>query len=369
MKLAADQPDLIVEDLLCERLGTLLHEADQAPDVPVGPQHLAEAMVTAADAAVTASLRTTVSADAWRVLTTLAGVLPYPHAEIASEAITQLRATADGRALPTVPPGPAVAGTVLWTRDRYGSRFAIAAPITTADQPVRWYLWDIDACGHDAFTVHSGYYPTPDAALASWQAGVGPIASAGTDLAPVSDRSLLIALLPAEHGFLRTGGESVGQFTEYHRSKRLAEVVSKAVPVAEAQPGGDLTEATAAVEFAAWLRGGDADQQKLPEDLDELAEELASSWNINEINGVYAACSPHRVALSVLHMRNYYLDEFAEELVALLPGWTRWLATRNATAPDLADRCLPYAHGQRHPQLDRDDDYRDSPDYYARVLE
>jgi hypothetical protein len=81
---------------------------------------------------------------------------------------------------------------------------------------------------------------------------------------------------------------------------------------------------------------------------------------------VYAACSPHRVALCVLHMRNFYLDGFADQLVALLPEWTRWLAARNATLPELADRCLPYAHGQPHQQVGRDDS---KPNYLARVIE
>ncbi|MGH3915741.1 MAG: hypothetical protein ACRDTC_20375 [Pseudonocardiaceae bacterium] len=95
--------------------------------------------------------------------------------------------------------------------------------------------------------------------------------------------------------------------------------------------------------FAVWLRARDADQQKLPENVDELATELADSWCINEIDAVYATCSPHRVALCVRHMRSFYLDEFADQLVALLPERTRWLTARNATAPELADRCLPYA--------------------------
>ena len=59
----------------------------------------------------------------------------------------------------TAPTGPDVTGPVLWTSDRYGSRFAVTAPITTAEDPVRWYLWDIDVCGHEALTVHSGYHP------------------------------------------------------------------------------------------------------------------------------------------------------------------------------------------------------------------
>jgi hypothetical protein len=300
------------------------------------------------------------------VLIALAGILPYPLGEAASEAITQLRDTPPGRVLPAIPRGPEVTGTVLWTRDRYGSRFAVAAPITAADQPARWYLWDIDACGHEAFTVHSGFYPTSEAALAAWRTAVGQIASAGAVLVSVDDPWLLADLLPVELGFMRFGGENVEQFAEYHRSKRLAEVVKRASPCRGAHQGNGLTEAAAAVEFAAWLRARDTDQRPLPGDLDELVEALAESWCLNRIDEVRAACSPHRVALAVLHLRNYYVDEFADQLVAMLPDWTQWLAMRSGTASELADRCVPYAHGEPHPRLGRDDS---AVDYLARVVE
>ena len=54
---------------------------------------------------------------------------------------------------------------------------------------------------------------------------------------------------------------------------------------------------------------------------------------------MYPTCSPHRVALTVLHLRNYYQDDFAAQLVALLPDWIRWLATRNGSPPHLTERC------------------------------
>lgn len=369
----ADQPYIVLTDAVCERLGALLADDGRSPvDMRVNPHQLAEAALAAAEASVVAALTaTTEQADAWggpwRVLTALTAVLPYPYPDAVDETITRLRALPAGRVLPTMPPGgPEATGPVLWTSDRYGSRFAVTAPIMTAGEAVRWYLWDIDACGHEAFTVHSGYYPSSAAALRSWQTGVGETASAGTVLAPVDDPWLLAALLPAEMGFLRHGGENVEQFAEYHRSKRLAEAVKLALPRPRARSDAGLTAATAAVEFAAWLRARGPGQLEPPENLDELVEELADSWNLNSIDAVYATCSPHRVALCALHMRNYYLHDFADQLVALLPDWTGWLATRNATAPELSDRCLPYAHGRPHPQLGDDDT---KVDYLARIIE
>jgi hypothetical protein len=365
--LAAGQPDAIVEDALCRGLGPLLGEcAKQEPiDERPGPHHVAQAIISAAAAAVEA---TTGQPDTWgapwRVLTAVAGILPYPDREAADSAIARLRINTPGvRVLRT---GPALSGPVLWTRDRYGSRFAVTAPITTQGQPERWYLWDIDACGHNAFTVHSGFYATAEAALTAWQAGVGPIAAPDTALAAVDDPWLVAELLPVEQGFMRPGGESVEQFAEYHRSRRLGEVVKQALPRPGTPSDRGLDSATAAAEFTAWLRARDDDPTQLPDNLAELATELAESWCINHIDTVFATCSPHRVALCVQHTRGYYVDEFADQLVALLPAWTRWLAARNATPPELADRALPYAQGQPHPQITVDGH---EPDYLARVTE
>jgi len=369
----ANQPDVIVEDALCTRLGTVLSEAEEAPlDDRPGPGDLAPALVTAAKKAVETTIG---DADAWRapwqVLAAVATILPYPYSETAADAITRLRNTmrdtTGRRTLPPVPSGPEVTGPVRWTRDRYGSRFAVTAPITTDDQPERWYLWDIDTCGHQAFTVHSGYYPTPETALTAWQTGVGPTAAADTGLTPVDDPWLLAELLPAEEGLLRAGGENTEQFAEYHRSKRLAEAVKHTTRRRGTPPDRGLNAATAAVEFATWLRDRATDQQELPEDLNEIAAELTDSWCINNIDAVFTACSPHRVALFVRHVHGFYVNDFADQLVTLLPDWIRWLAARTAIPAELAERCQPYAQGQPHPQTMRDNSIE--PDYLARVIE
>jgi len=420
----ATQPDMTVEDELCARMGAQLREwAQEAADKRVGPGPLAEATIRAAASAVAAALPSPAERAAqtapvsqtapaehapaeqagqtapgeqaasaehapakeagqaapvgqadqapawwapWRVLTAVAGIVPHPHRETAADTIARLRKAPGGRVLPADPPGPAVTGPVLWTRDAYGSRFAVTAPITTGSQPVRWYLWDVDACGFMACTVHSGFYPTCEDALATWQAGVGQTAAGGTVLTPADDPWLLAGLMYAEEGTPRADEASDNQFAESHRSMRLGQEIKATLPQPRPRSDAGLKGTDAAVEFATWLRTSQAGQQELPADLDELATELAESWCINNIDAVYAACSPHRVALNVLHIRDYYLDDFADELVALLPAWTTWLSQRNATPPQLAERCQPYAHGKPHPQLG-DDEH--SPHYLARVIE
>jgi hypothetical protein len=371
VEFAAARPDPDFEDDLCRRLGVrMLELADGPIDDHVGPGPLAEATVTATAAAVRAALeKVTTEPDGWRapwrVLTTVARILPYPLSAATADTIEHLRDHPGGHLLPETPDGPAVTGQVLWTRDAYGSRFGVTAALTTLDGPDRWYLWDIDACGHQAFTVHSGYYATAEEALAAWQAGVGVLAAGETAFTPVDEPSLLADLLPVEEGFMRAGGENADQFAEYYRSKRLGEVAIETFGPRRAASHPDLDASTAAAEFAAWLRTHRGDQPP-PADLDELITELADSWRFAGPAGLYGTCSPHRVALTVLHLRNYYQDDFAAQLVALLPEWACWLAARNNTGPELADRCQPYASGEPHPDVG-DDDSR--PNYLARVTE
>lgn len=174
--------------------------------------------------------------------------MPFPLCEVATNAIGDLRGAAGGHQLPKTPDGPRVTGRVLWTRDAYGSRFGVTAAFTTPDGTDRWYLWDIDACGHQAFTVHSGYYAGPAQGLTAWRAGVGELAAADATFATVDD-PLLADLMPVEEGMLGPGGESVGQFAEYHRSKRLGEAVVEAVSPGRSAAPTDLDKTTAAVRF------------------------------------------------------------------------------------------------------------------------
>lgn len=380
--LASGGPPAGLEDELCARLGDQLWRLGNTPnledhvDVDVAGEVLAAEAISAVDAALGG-----VAADPggwrgpWRVLAAVAGIAGSDLRAALAGAVEALRGMPGGEVLPALPPGPALAGEVLWARDAYGSRFAVAAPFSAPGGPDRWYLWDIDACGQsEPLTVHSAYYPAPEQALGAWRAGVGPVAGRGAALAPVDDPFLLADLLPA-HGLMRVGGENAGQLAEYHRSRRLAEIVLEATgrPAGgEGQPAVDLDAVTA--EFLAWWRGRHPDQpppagsgHPADADIAELAAELADSWQFGAPRALYHTCSPHRVALLVPHLRNFYLDDFAAELVALLPEWTAWLAARNGTPPELAERCRPYALGESYPGLDYG--RTGSPDPQARVHE
>jgi len=369
---APDRLDRELEDELCSRLGSQLWEWAGRPLVDrVSPNLFAEAIITAAAEAVHAALQgLSTKPDgwqaAWRVLAVTASTVPYPLSADAAAAIERLRTVAGRKVLPKTPKGPSVAGPVLWTRDVYGSRFGVTAAFSTPNEPDRWYLWDIDACGYRPFTVHSAYYTAPEQALAAWQAGVGELAAAHTAFTPVDDPGLLWELLPIEEGFLDPGGENADQFAEYHRSIRLGEAARRAAGrLSHPKPQADLDAATAATQFAAWLREHRADQPQ-PADLDERIEELADSWQISSPAALYPTCSPHRVALTVPHLRNFYVEDFATQLIALLPDWVCWLAARNNTPDELAERCQPYALGKPHADVGADDS---RPNHLARVTE
>jgi hypothetical protein len=371
---APARSDSDLEDAVCSRLGVRLAQLDDGPiDDHVGPNTFAEAVIAATATAVAAALDEAAGGSndwqsPWRLLIILADIVPFPLSELAADAIKGLRGRPGGHRLPETVTGPAVTGPILWVRDGYGSRFGVAAAFATKNGPDRWYLWDIDACGHDVFTVHSGYYPTSEQALAHWRGGVGEVAAGAAAFAPVDDIALLEDILPREQGMMRPGGENVAQFAEYHRSKRLAEAVMAAIEASGRSPAArkaGLDATTAATRFTAWLRA-QRSEQPLPVDLDDIVTELASSWQIAGPAALYSACSPHRIALVVDHMRGYYQDDFAADLVALLPDWTRWLAELNNAAPELTERCRPYAHGEPHPSTSRADN---NPQYLARVTE
>ncbi len=380
--LASGGPSVDLEDELCARLGDQLWRWSNTPqledhvDIDVAAEVLAAQAISAVGSALG---RVVVDPDGWRgpwqVLATVADIVGSDLRAAIAEPVEALRDMPGGEALPELPPGPILAGQVLWARDAYGSRFGVTAPFSAPDRPNRWYLWDIDACGGaEPLTVHSAYYPEPEQALDAWRAGVGPVAGRGAVFAPVDDSFLLVDLLPAHHGFMRIGGERADQLAEYHRSRRLAEIVLEAADTpAGGQPAADLDADTAPAQFLAWWRGRHLDQPPPADsghptdaDMEELAAELARSWRFGAPRALYHTCSPHRVALLVPHLRNYYQADFAAELVALLPEWTAWLAARNGTPPELAERCRPYALGESYPGLTYD---RTGPDAQARVIE
>jgi hypothetical protein len=263
--------------------------------------------------------------------------------------------------------------TALWARDGYGSRWAVVAPFASADGSGRWYLWDVDACGYEVATVYSGFHPSAEAALAEWQQAVGPFAAEAA-LTPADDTETLDALLVGEVEGIRPGGEDQAQYAEFLRSRRLGRTVRQAAGRSRGRTLARLSAATAAEQFARRLRqlghhdGPDNDKaDQGPASATDLAGEMADSWSPREYSGLYPYCSPHKIAAAVLHLRDFYRDDFAAALVAVLPEWIRFLAEHTGMTDDQTERCLAYASGElQFPGLL---DERGQPRLMARVTE
>jgi hypothetical protein len=306
-----------LEDELCAALGPLLSRlADLPADAYVGPDHLVAALTDVLGD------RAESSDAAARVLTAVTNILPAPLRERTGLTVA----------------GPEVHGEVRWTRDRYGSRFAVVAPFATPEGPVRWYLWDIDACGLLPLPVHAGFYASPEEALAAWQVGVGAFAAGGTSWRPIDDSHLLADLLPKPEELGPLGGESAEQHAEYHRCRRLAEVVLE-LPSVFSPDGPRAVPDDGPERFAAWWREHEDGPE--PANLDALAEVLFDAWP-SIVPGLFGTCSPHRVEWVSGQVRDEFRDG-ADEILALLPAWVNWLAERGGTPAELRDRALSRA--------------------------
>jgi hypothetical protein len=193
-------------------------------------------------------------------------------------------------------------------------------------------------------------------------------------LTAVGDGSVLGALLRGEVERDRLGGEDREQYAEFLRSRRLGRTVRESVRKARGQDFVQLTADEAKVRFAERLRqlghrdgpvGDDPDTG--PAGADDLAGELAESWSPRDHPALYPLCSPHKTAMAVLHLRDFYKDDFAAELVAVLPEWIRFLAGHTGMTAELTERCLAYASGERQFPGILDDRGTSNP--MARVIE
>jgi hypothetical protein len=361
-----------LEDDFCVRFGAAMAQyEDGALEDRVNPDDFVRAVLSVLDQRLHKAEESDGDvAVVQRLLAVVAGTLPAPLSESARDLVAE---HLDDDVAQQVTRGRAVTGPALWARDGYGSRWAVVAPFASADGSGRWYLWDVDACGYEVVTVHSGFHPSAEAALAGWQQAVGPSA-AGATLTPADDTETLDALLAGEVEGIRPGGEDQAQYAEFLRSRRLGRTVRQAAGQARGRTLARLSADTAAERFARRLRqlghhdrpaGDESDQG--PAGASDLAAEMAESWPPREHPSLYPYCSPHKVAAAVLHLRDFYKDDFAAELVAVLPEWIRLLAEHTGMTADLAERCLAYASGElQFPGLL---DERGQPNLLARVTE
>lgn len=389
---ANTRSDAEIEDELCARIGANLARWSQGShEENIGAPRFAAVIVDAAVEAVRNALDPGAAEPGsegwlgpWRVLAAVARIVQPSTTDQVNEGIAQLRRLPGGRKLPKVSMQTIAPGSVLLARDVYGSRFGIIAPVGQPDGQCRYYLWDVDVCGHRELTVFSGYFPTAEQAMDEWRAGVGAVAASGSQFTGTDDRWLLAGLLPREEGILELDCEDEGQFAEYHRGRRLAYLVNQVAARSArrsrtaARPPDVMNADSAAEQFGTWLRnnrpelaesleGAKLDREdEAPVTVAELATELAGSWHLEGPPEVYPTCSPHRIALVIAGIRDYFLDDYANLLISLLPEWVAWLAEVNGTPADLVERCLPAARGETQHLLELNGN---EPRYLVRVIE
>jgi hypothetical protein len=370
---AAGRSDDDLEDDFCVRYGAAMaqFEGGAVADM-VNPEDFVGALLSVIDERLHEAAETGADAPVLqRLLTVVAGVLPFPLSEPPRDLVADHVGAREAR---RVARGRTVTGPALWARDVYGCRWAVVAPFTSADGPDRWYLWDVDTCGYEVVTVHSGFHPSAESAVAAWRESVGHAAAGAAALTPVDDAETLGGLLKGEVEGIRIGGEDEKQHAEFLRSRRLGRTVLEAVHRARGRAPVRLTAADAELLFAQRLRqagyqGGAAGNGEGtdPVGADELAADMADSWSPRDHPTLYPFCSPHKVAVAVLHLRDYYQDDYASELVAVLPEWIRFLAEHTTTPAEPTERCLAFASGERQFPGILDD--RGRPDPMARVAE
>ncbi len=248
------------------------------------------------------------------------------------------------------------AGAPLVARDAYGSRFLVAAPFGygqdqggSGDGPDHWYAWDIDWCWTDT-VVGAGATGLAAEALREWQDAVGPSAS-GATLSPSPPGTTALLLEPClQTGPLSDrlqGSEPRELIREYYRLRRRARVLAAASSAGTASPGtsggtsgafdtfdadnaGQLREA-----FLAWYtaRHGITPQG---EDVGTIIQE----WGPRKLpdQSWFYACSPHRIEMTALLIRDGYRADYANAALRLLPEWTQWCIERSGLTGDFAAR-------------------------------
>lgn len=374
-----------VEDQLCLRMGALLSaqsgegEAQRSKDYDplqaYGPDHLLDALTaeltTRAEVAAKALAGTSVEEERrqepeglWRLLAALARIAPHPVPKGLTRALDELGSRLGRAAAGALACEPQ--GAALWCRDGYGSRFAVTAPFPAGDDgPDRWYLWDIDVCATDAFTVAAGYHPSSEAALAAWRASAGREATRDAALTPVTGSHFAARLLPDLPDFLHPGGESQAQYAEFHRCRRLAQQLRDSSALdgrgagAPRQQAKGISKKTWIAEYRAWRAEHRPGEPAVPEDYplaegeetfteQDLYAELADSWCLEDFPELSYACSPHRISTVAAHILDFYDDAFASALVRLIPDLAAWLTERADLSAPLAERSRARADAALH---------------------
>lgn len=254
----------------------------------------------------------------------------------------------------TVAYGAVAAGEPLFARDGYGSRFLVTAPFRYpgADGSDHWYGWDIDLCGNP-WAVGAGTFGSAEDALAEWRDAAGPAAS-DSALGPCPESvylTLLDSFTEARSGpELIDGSEQRDLVREFWRLRQRARAIAwgEGHAVDEMPALGDAYDWTPDYEgFLDWYAKRHSD---VPGDLDLIAGAIIHCWGPREQPDAtsFRACSPHRIEVAAVLIRDLFAAEGANQALRMLPEWTQWCLLWGELAPDsaLAARALETARAE-----------------------
>lgn len=283
--------------------------------------------------------------DSWALLHGLTAVLPPGPAERAEKLreglVTELGDDAAG-ALPAwcgTPPTPC--GQIRWARDGYGGRLALF--IETSD-PVSGrqavYLIDFDAASTGTL-LQAGEHPSLAAATVAWEAAL-PHAEGVTEPTPVTDGNQIAFLDYVHDPVHRTGPEQVEAImTEFWRAqRRIADAIAwLGVDGITGPIRRDLTEPCVTggdiAAFAIWLDHYGA--RYSPEDIAWFVD----FWTRYATPGSQRCVAPERVEGRRSSGFFWdYTDAALEQVLAMLPLWTRYCAERDNLVVRLTTKAM-----------------------------
>lgn len=102
----------------------------------------------------------------------------------------------------------------------------------------------------------------------------------------------------------------------------------------------------AADRFAAWCEQNEPDS--LPDR--ESVISLVDQWLGNDPAAWRHACSPHRIRHAAVLLTEEYIDEFAREMLALIPHWVAWCAEQTGLDAHHTELALATAHQVTTPE-------------------